>query len=154
MAENSRIEWTESTWNPITGCSKISDGCLNCYAARMAKRLQSMGSPLYKNEFKPTFHSEVLEKPLNWKKSRMIFVNSMSDTFHESIRAHEIKHIFKIMNKARWHTFQTFLSHYYGSQLSCGNLPKVDDNLHEVPQSYPLFSRYLSFLPPANVPTY
>lgn len=106
MAENSKIEWTESTWNPITGCLKISEGCLNCYAARMAKRLQAMGSPLYKNEFNPTFHPEVLEKPLKWKKSRMIFVNSMSDTFHESIDFNKIEQLFKVMNKARWHTFQ------------------------------------------------
>jgi protein gp37 len=106
MAEISRIEWTESTWNPITGCTKISEGCVNCYADRMARRLKAMGSPLYSKEFEPTFHQEVLEKPLSWKKSKMIFVNSMSDTFHESINLSDIKKIFNIMNKARWHTFQ------------------------------------------------
>lgn len=106
MAENSKIEWTESTWNPVTGCTRTSKGRLNCYAARMAKRLHAMGSELYTNEFEPTFHPEVLEKPLHWKRSRMVFVNSMSDTFHESLTFSQIEDIFAIMNTAGWHTFQ------------------------------------------------
>ena len=106
MATNSRIEWTETTWNPITGCTKYSAGCLNCYAERMAKRLQAMGVEAYKLGFTPTFHKNLLQKPLSWKKSRMIFVNSMSDTFHEDIKDDQILELFSVMNHARWHTFQ------------------------------------------------
>ena len=106
MATNSRIEWTETTWNPITGCTKYSAGCLNCYAERMAKRLQAMGVEAYQLGFTPTFHKNLLDKPLSWKKSRMIFVNSMSDTFHEEITDEQILKLFSVMNKARWHTFQ------------------------------------------------
>lgn len=102
----SRIEWTETTWNPITGCSKHSAGCLNCYAERMAKRLQAMGAEAYQEGFVPSFHEHLLERPLSWKKSRMIFVNSMSDTFHEDISDEQILRLFAVMNNARWHTFQ------------------------------------------------
>lgn len=106
MSANSRIEWTETTWNPITGCTKHSAGCLNCYAERMARRLQAMGAEAYQLGFTPMFHEHLLEKPLSWKKSRMIFVNSMSDTFHEDITDEQILNLFFVMNKARWHTFQ------------------------------------------------
>jgi len=106
MSDNSRIEWTETTWNPITGCTQHSAGCLNCYALRMTRRLKAMGLETYKNGFEPTFHPELLDKPLGWKKSRMIFVNSMSDTFHESISDDQILTLFSLMNKAHWHTFQ------------------------------------------------
>jgi len=106
MVSKSKIEWTESTWNPITGCTKISDGCKNCYAERMAYRLQAMGQPNYKNGFNVTLHPEVLPAPLGWKKSRMIFVNSMSDLFHKDVPDSFIFEIFEIMKKAYWHTFQ------------------------------------------------
>lgn len=106
MADNSRIEWTETTWNPITGCTKYSAGCLNCYAERMTRRLKAMGLAQYKNGFVPTFHPDLLDKPLSWKKSRMIFVNSMSDTFHDAISDEQILKIFNVMNTAHWHTFQ------------------------------------------------
>ncbi len=106
MITRTKIEWTECTWNPVTGCTKISDGCANCYAERMAKRLAAMKQPNYINGFKPTFHRKVLIKPLKLKKSRMIFVNSMSDTFHESLADEEILEIFSTMNQAHWHTFQ------------------------------------------------
>ena len=106
MSTNSRIEWTETTWNPITGCTKYSAGCLNCYAERMAKRLQAMGTESYQQGFIPVFHEHLLDKPLSWKKSRMIFVNSMSDTFHEDISDKQILQLFEIMNRAHWHTFQ------------------------------------------------
>lgn len=106
MATNSRIEWTETTWNPITGCTKHSAGCLNCYAERMTRRLQAMGAEAYQAGFKPTYHAELAEKPLSWKKSRMIFVNSMSDTFHEDISDEQVLQLFAVMNQARWHTFQ------------------------------------------------
>lgn len=102
----SRIEWTESTWNPVTGCTKISDGCKHCYAERMAFRLMSMGQPNYRNGFDVTLHENVLPAPLKWKKSKMIFVNSMSDLFHEDIPESFIFKTFEIMRKAYWHTFQ------------------------------------------------
>jgi protein gp37 len=106
MATKSSIEWTESTWNPITGCTKISAGCKHCYAERMAKRLHAMGQPNYRNGFKVTCHPDVLGMPLKWKKSQMIFVNSMSDLFHNDVKAEFIDEIFFTMNEARWHTFQ------------------------------------------------
>lgn len=106
MAGKSKIEWTESTWNPVTGCTKISEGCLNCYAERMAKRLQSMGQEKYRNGFKVTTHRENLDEPLSWKKPQVIFVCSMSDLFHKNVPDEYIKEIFKVMNEAHWHTFQ------------------------------------------------
>lgn len=102
----SKIEWTESTWNPVTGCTKISSGCKNCYAERMAKRLQKMKQPNYANGFEIVLHEHVLEYPLRWKKSRTIFVNSMSDLFHEKVPKSYIMKVFDIMKKAHWHTFQ------------------------------------------------
>jgi protein gp37 len=106
MGIDSKIEWTESTWNPITGCTKISAGCLNCYAERMAKRLKAMGQENYRNGFKPTCHPHVLEMPLRWKKPQMIFVNSMSDLFHEQVPEEFILDIFDVMNRASQHQFQ------------------------------------------------
>lgn len=104
--KNSKIEWTESTWNPVTGCTKISPGCLNCYAERMAKRLKAMGQKNYRNGFAVTCHPHVLNMPLQWKKSQMIFVNSMSDIFHESVPEKFIFDVFDVMNKASQHQFQ------------------------------------------------
>jgi protein gp37 len=106
MAINSSIEWTEATWNPVTGCTKISSGCRHCYAERMAKRLQAMGQPNYANGFKLTLHEKVLELPLMWKKPQTIFVNSMSDLFHEDVPAKFIQRVFHIMEQAHWHRFQ------------------------------------------------
>lgn len=106
MAQNSKIEWTESTWNPVTGCTKISPGCKNCYAERMAKRLKAMRSPLYTNGFRVSLHSEVLAKPLSWKKPRTIFVNSMSDLFHQKVPFDFIANIFDVMRQSPQHTFQ------------------------------------------------
>lgn len=102
----SRIEWTESTWNPVTGCTKISSGCKNCYAERMARRLKMMGQPNYRNGFDVTVHEHVLDYPLKWKKPQTIFVNSMSDLFHESIPESFIVKVFKVMKAAHWHRFQ------------------------------------------------
>lgn len=102
----SKIEWTESTWNPVTGCTKVSDGCKYCYAERMAKRLRLMGQPNYRNGFKLTLHEHMLNIPLHWKKRRNIFVNSMSDLFHEDIPLTFIQRIFQVMEKANWHQFQ------------------------------------------------
>ena len=106
MAANSSIEWTGSTWNPVTGCSKISAGCRNCYAERMARRLQGMGHPNYRNGFRVTLHPHVVDLPLTWKNPRTIFVNSMSDLFHEKVPTAFIQKIFSEMVKAKWHRFQ------------------------------------------------
>jgi len=102
----SKIEWTESTWNPVTGCSKISEGCVNCYAERLAKRLKAMGQKNYANGFNVTLHPHALTIPLKWKKSRLVFVNSMSDLFHHEVPLEFIQQIFNIMNQASWHRFQ------------------------------------------------
>jgi protein gp37 len=106
MANNSSIEWTESTWNPLTGCTKISPGCQHCYAERMALRLQSMGQPHYANGFKLTLHEDSLELPLRWKRPQTIFVNSMSDLFHKDVPLGFIQKMFDVMNRASWHRFQ------------------------------------------------
>lgn len=106
MAGHSSIEWTESTWNPLTGCTKISPGCRHCYAERLAKRLKAMGQLNYANGFKLTMHPHILEKPLEWKKPQLIFVNSMSDLFHESVPLDFIHEVFGVMRRASWHTFQ------------------------------------------------
>jgi len=106
MATNSSIEWTESTWNPLTGCNKISPGCKHCYAERMALRLQAMGQPNYRNGFKLTLHEDALELPLRWKKSQTIFVNSMSDLFHKDVPVNFVHRVFNVMNQAFWHRFQ------------------------------------------------
>lgn len=100
------IEWTESTWNPVTGCTKISLGCEHCYAERMALRLQAMGQPNYANGFMLTPHKHVLQTPLFWKKPQMIFVNSMSDLFHEHVPVAFILEAFEVMRRAWWHQFQ------------------------------------------------
>jgi protein gp37 len=106
MGQNSTIEWTGSTWNPVTGCVKISPGCIHCYAERMAKRLQAMGQPNYVNGFKLSLHEHVLELPLKWKKPQTIFVNSMSDLFLQDIPVNFIKKVFDVMRAAHWHMFQ------------------------------------------------
>ena len=103
---STKIEWTEETWNPITGCTKCSAGCEHCYAATFARRLQAMGMSRYRNGFEITIHRDLFQKPLEWKKSKMIFVNSMSDLFHEDISKKDILAIFDTMNKAKHHTFQ------------------------------------------------
>jgi len=106
MACGTAIEWTESTWNPVTGCTKISSGCKNCYAERMTKRLQAMGQPNYANGFRVTCHEKALGLPLVWKKPQMVFVNSMSDLFHQSVPDKFIEEVFSVMDQARWHCFQ------------------------------------------------
>lgn len=106
MSLKSKIEWTEASWNPITGCTKISDGCANCYAARLAKRLNAMHNPRYTNVFNVTIHKDLLEEPKKWKKPLKIFVNSMSDIFHEDIPDDIIIKIFETMNECPQHRFQ------------------------------------------------
>ena len=106
MATNSAIEWTESTWNPVTGCTKISPGCAHCYAERMAKRLKAMGQPNYVNGFRVSMHEKALTAPLSWKRPQTIFVNSMSDLFHKDVSREFIGQIFDVMEQAHWHRFQ------------------------------------------------
>jgi protein gp37 len=106
MASKSSIEWTEMTWNPVTGCTKVSQGCKNCYANRMALRLKAMGSERYNNGFKPTIHEDLVDLPKKWRKPRTIFVNSMSDLFHEDIPESFIRRVFDTMRDCPQHTFQ------------------------------------------------
>ncbi len=106
MAAGSAIEWTEATWNPITGCTKVSPGCKNCYAERMAKRLQAMGQPNYRRGFGLTLHPHMLDLPLQWRRPRTIFANSMSDLFHSEVPLAFIARVFDVMGHAHWHTFQ------------------------------------------------
>lgn len=102
----SSIEWTEMTWNPTTGCSKISAGCKYCYAEVMTKRLKAMGQEKYKDGFKIKIHPESLNLPYSWKKPKTVFVNSMSDLFHKNVPLHFIQSAFKVMNENPIHTFQ------------------------------------------------
>ena len=106
MADKSPIEWTQATWNPVTGCTKVSPGCKHCYAERLAKRLQAMGVKKYANGFKVTLHEDALEIPLRWKQPRIIFVNSMSDLFHEEVPLEFIRKVFAVMRQAHQHIFQ------------------------------------------------
>ena len=100
------IEWTEMTWNPVTGCSKVSPGCLNCYAERMAKRLQAMGQSNYRDGFAVRTHAQMLGAPFSWTKPRMVFVNSMGDLFHEEVSADFIRRVFDVMERTPRHTYQ------------------------------------------------
>jgi protein gp37 len=102
----SKIEWTDATWNPVTGCTKISPGCKHCYAERMAVRLQAMRQPNYVNGFELSLHEHMLERPLEWKQPLRIFVNSMSDLFHKDVPIDFILRVFHTMRRASWHRFQ------------------------------------------------
>jgi len=123
MATNSKIEWTETTWNPVTGCDKISQGCKFCYAERLAKRLKAMDNPRYKNGFKVTLHEDLITLPLKWKQPRVIFVNSMSDLFHKDVPFSFIEKIFRTMNESPRHIYQI--------------LTKRSDRLRELSQDLP-----------------
>ena len=101
-----KIEWTDTVWNPTTGCTKISPGCNNCYAERMALRLHAMGNKKYINGFNLSMHNDLVYKPLEWKSPKIIFVNSMSDLFHEDVSDNFIFRIFETMSEAYWHKFQ------------------------------------------------
>jgi protein gp37 len=106
MANLSHIEWTDATWNPVTGCSKISAGCKFCYAERLANRLQAMGQRNYRNGFDVTLQPHMLGHPLSWRHPRRIFVNSMSDLFHEDVPTPYITEVFDVMRRAYWHQYQ------------------------------------------------
>lgn len=123
MANKSTIEWTESTWNPVTGCTKISPGCKNCYAERMARRLQAMNQHNYRNGFKLTLQPQMLDLPLHWKKPQMIFVNSMGDLFHDSVPVKFIEQVFAVMNRANWHCYQILTKRSKNLQKANGSLP-------------------------------
>lgn len=102
----SNIEWTTSTWNPVTGCSKISPGCKHCYAETMSRRLHAMGQRNYSNGFALTLQPHMLDRPLSWRRPQTIFVNSMSDLFHEEVPLDFIRRVFDVMERAHWHHFQ------------------------------------------------
>jgi protein gp37 len=106
MATNSNIEWTDATWNPVTGCTKISPGCKHCYAERLSNRLKAMGQPNYRNGFNVTLQPQMLELPLRWKAPKRIFVNSMSDLFHKDVPTDYINQVFDVMRRAHWHQYQ------------------------------------------------
>jgi protein gp37 len=106
VAANSHIEWTEATWNPVTGCTKISAGCKNCYAERLSIRLQLMGNERYQNGFRLTLHKDVDDLPRSWRSGRMIFVNSMSDLFHRDVPLEFIERVFQTMRECPQHVFQ------------------------------------------------
>lgn len=105
MAETT-IEWTDRVWNPVTGCTKISPGCKHCYAERMAKRLEGMGQPNYRNGFELTLQPKMLDVPLRWRSPQRIFVNSMSDLFHVDVPLDYIQRVFDVMGRANWHQYQ------------------------------------------------
>ena len=120
MAE-SHIEWTEMTWNPVTGCSKFSEGCKNCYAESFARRLKGMGVKKYRNGFQLTMHPETLNDPFRWKKPRVVFVNSMSDLFHKSVPVEFVQQVFSVMRNNPQHVFQVLskraeVLRYYDSE--------------------------------------
>lgn len=143
MSQSSRIEWTEATWNPTVGCTKISPGCKHCYAETMSKRLKAMGTPGYENGFKLTLLPNRLEEPLQRKKPTVYFVNSMSDLFHQSVPDAYIDRVFDVIRRCPTHTFQILtkradrLAHY----ASTRNLPpnawlgvSVEDRKYGVPR--------------------
>jgi protein gp37 len=106
MGDNSAIEWTDATWNPVTGCTKVSPGCKHCYAERLAVRLQAMGVANYRNGFRVTLHPDQLLLPLRWTRPRRVFVNSMSDLFHEGVPQTFVSQVFSVMERASQHVFQ------------------------------------------------
>jgi protein gp37 len=123
MAAGSEIEWTDATWNPVTGCTKVSAGCAHCYAERMAHRLQAMGQANYKDGFELTLQPHMLDIPLGWKSAKRIFVNSMSDLFHPDVPIDYIHRVFDVMSRAHWHQYQI--------------LTKRSERLREVAHSLP-----------------
>jgi protein gp37 len=127
MATQSKIEWTEMTWNPVTGCSKVSDGCKNCYAERMAKRLQAMGIVRYQNAFRLTLHDDLIELPLKWKQPKVVFVNSMSDLFHEDIPVEFIQKVFNSMVRCPQHIFQVLTKRSRRLKNIAAELPWPDN---------------------------
>jgi protein gp37 len=160
MAKGSIIEWTESTWNPVTGCTKISPGCKHCYAERLAKRLKAMGQPNYQNGFQLTMHEQSLQLPLSWKKPQMIFVNSMSDLFHDDVTEDFIQRVFAVMQRASIHTFQVLTKRAERLAALAGKLAwptnvwvgvsvETNDYLYRIDhlRNVPAHTRFVSFEP-------
>lgn len=127
MGANSHIEWTEATWNPVTGCTKVSAGCKNCYAERLAARLQAMGSARYRRGFRVTLHEDVLDLPRSWRAPRRIFVNSMSDLFHPDVPLSFIRRVFKTMADCPQHTFQILTKRSDRLRTLEGKLPWAEN---------------------------
>jgi protein gp37 len=123
MADTSQIEWTDATWNPVTGCTKISPGCTHCYAERLAHRLERMGQANYRNGFRLTLQPQMLDLPLSWKSPRRIFVNSMSDLFHQDVPLEYVKRVFEVMVRAHWHQFQVLTKRADRLRELSGELP-------------------------------
>ena len=123
MAGNTTIEWTQKTWNPVTGCTKYSQGCKHCYAARMANRLKAMGNPRYTQGFNIQLHHDLLDVPRQWNKPQLIFVNSMSDLFHEEVPLHYIQSVFQTMVETPWHTYQVLTKRAERLQKLAAHLP-------------------------------
>jgi len=157
---NSKIEWTETTWNPVTGCTKVSSGCKNCYAEKMALRLHKMGMKKYKNGFEVTMHPDVLDDPCKLKTSKVIFVNSMSDLFHEDIPLEYIKKVFDVMNKCSYHVFQVLTKRsermldlsndlIFTKNIWLGVTVEDNDNLHRIDDLLQIKSKikFVSFEP-------
>ena len=143
MTTGSKIEWTEMTWNPTAGCTKVSPGCKHCYAEKMAERLQAMSTPGYENGFKLTMLANRLDDPLKRKKPTVYFVNSMSDLFHEDIPFEFIDQVFDTIRKAEWHTFQILtkradrLAEYFRSKKAPSNAwlgVSVEDRQYGLPR--------------------
>jgi protein gp37 len=143
MTTGTNIEWTEMTWNPTVGCTKISPGCKNCYAEKMAERLMAMSTPGYENGFTLTLLSNRLEDPLRRKKPTVYFVNSMSDLFHEDVPFDYIDRVFEVITRAHWHTFQILtkradrLAHYFETRTAPVNAwlgVSVEDRKYGIPR--------------------
>lgn len=129
MADGSAIEWTDATWNPVTGCTKITAGCDNCYAERFANRFRGVPGHPFESGFDLTLRPDRIRQPLAWRRSRMIFVNSMSDLFHKSVSREFIDHVFRTMEGADWHVFQvltkrsSLMRDYLKRRYHDGNAP-------------------------------
>jgi protein gp37 len=123
MATKSTIEWTEMTWNPVTGCTKVSEGCRHCYAERMALRLLAMGNRRYVNGFEVTLHDDLVDLPRTLRQPRVIFVNSMSDLFHEDVPEQFIRRVFETMAACPQHTFQVLTKRSRRLREMAGRLP-------------------------------
>lgn len=161
MSSSSDIEWTEHTWNPVTGCTKVSPGCKHCYAETMAKRLEAMGAPGYENGFDITLMEERLNQPRFRKKPTVYFVNSMSDLFHESVPFAFIDQVFKTIKSTHWHTYQILtkradrMAEYFLDRVVPKNAwlgVSVEDKKYGVPriahlQSIRASTRFLSVEP-------
>ena len=160
MGGSTAIEWTDATWNPVTGCTKVSPGCKNCYAERLAVRLRAMGNRRYSNGFAVTLHADQLTLPLRWRQAKRIFVNSMSDLFHESVPEPFIRQVFDVMVSTPQHIFQVLTKRADRLSALAPSLPWANNiwqgvsvendaylsRIHEL-RSVPAVLRFLSLEP-------